>query len=203
LALGAGSLQAAWAGSPDDPEIVDPCPEVEPDQLMQYGDVCGAWFESVWDPVYQEGQVVDWEFRALRTTLELAGDLDDRPTSTWAYQLSWGVGDCRHFWYIRDTLDQGAIPAIGKSCPGEPSHYGELSGANVVTSGRRIIVTIPATKAIEFFGVSYEQGIELKLPAAYVQATVEPRGIVQVAQDWEEAGPGRSFTIGQDKPPIS
>lgn len=192
----------ARAGSADDPEIVDPCPEVMPDEQMPFADICAGWFETNWTPLYDDqGQVVDWSFAGIRATLELAGNVADRQPKTWAYELAWRVGDCRNLWYFRDNIGlEGTEVVLGERCSDLERYY-LVAPSQVLVSGHRIEVTLSKTDLSQL-STRYEEQTELVAPTAYVQLSLEVDSLAQVAQDWEEAGPGRSYSIGQDKPEI-
>lgn len=193
----------ASAGSANDPEIVDACPETMPDEQMPFADICAAWFEADWTPIYDEqGGLVAWDFAGLRTTLEMAGNVDARQPRTWAYALAWQAGECRNLWYLRDIA--GADPplaVLGEICP-DSERYFRLEPEDMDISGSRIVVIL-SRASLSRLSTSHTEGTELMSPSAHVQVNLEVDGLGQTTQDWEEAGPGRSFLIGQDKPSLS
>lgn len=95
---------AAWAGSPEDPDLTDPCgPQEElgadllPEPAAPWTDVCSAWFETV------SG---DSGPPAVKVSLALAGDITERPAPA-AYYVSWRVNDCL---YAVEHGDAGTLP---------------------------------------------------------------------------------------------
>lgn len=196
------------AGTDKDPEITDVCATGEitnPQTYSPEADICAGWFAGHWDPVYDdEGRLVDWRLRELTSTLQLASDLEERHR-TFHYELKWSIGECRLGWFSKDYVDDAdrirSLYVV--RCGEEETRYFPVPMEDIRYTGTELTVTLHVERTPDEIASLLFEGAALEASRAYtlleVQTTAHP---LEATYSWDDTPEGRTFVIGQDKPPV-
>lgn len=201
LALMMAVSPPAGAGTEDDPEITDFCGG--PDEHDPWADICSGWFEGIWSPVSEVGsETVGWRLDGFQSTLRLAGGVADRPRVI-SYGVSWRLAECTQGWYTRDSLNSDEVGRwFFQNCSGDIIIV-DLPEQEVQLGQDRVVATLDLQGTLKRFSDVLKEGSVISGPWAYV--LVDPRlsepSHPQATLEWDGTERGRSFTLGQDRPP--
>lgn len=197
----------ARAGSEADPEIMDPCGAESPiyHQRTESLDICSGWFRGLWRlvPSQDDPRNMTWAFDGLEATLSLAGGVEDRPDFA-QYSMWWRFDGCRESWVFWGYLDseewKGRFSHL--FCQDERKNYSVALPAEHVSVGPdRITVRLMLSDELAPIADRFVLGRGLEQPDSQTDLNFETSQRSDTIGGWDTTASGRTFFIGQDRPP--
>lgn len=199
LALVAVSVMLLGFTAADDPHITDECDPSAPPPTAEW-DLCSVEFQGVWEPFVDEQGEDDYRLSAIEVSFELAGDMETRSRTT-QWIVSWQNGGCDEEVGVGDDLDRPRpVVHFARDCPGDDDAFVLLEDIATM-SGRTITVEMDLDGEFAPYADMIRDADALASPRA-ISRTFVSTSLTNATTDEpaDEAGPGRDFVIGEDKP---